>query len=165
MQIKNYANHQENANLIFLKLAPIKSFCQSMCSFLMFFNFSSPAVGCKVGSPAGTFEACSMTQCWGYVLLRFLVVLADARAGWLRAGRGSSSLCLWLSAAGTSSGTWDALVLGTTRLGVFCFLFRTIPELPLGLRVASAVTCSACYNHNTLILRSFSSSKTFVLEN
>ena len=47
------------------------------------FNFSSPAVGCKVGSPAGTFEACSMTQCWGYVLLRFLVVLADARGGWV----------------------------------------------------------------------------------
>lgn len=81
------------------------------------------------------------------------------------ASRCGSSLCLWLLAAGASAGTWDAVVLGTTRLGVFCFLFRTIPELPLGLRVASAVTCSACYNHNTLILRSFSSSKTFVLEN
>ena len=54
-----------------------------MCSFLMFFNFSSPAVGCKVGSRARTFEACSMTQCWGYVLLRFLVVLADAHGGWV----------------------------------------------------------------------------------
>ena len=54
-----------------------------MCSFLIFLNFRSPAVGCKVGSREGTFEACSMTQCWGYVLLRFLVVLADARGGWV----------------------------------------------------------------------------------
>ena len=55
--------------------------------------------------------------------------------------RGSSIPCLWLLAAGALADTWDAQVLDTTHLGVVCFLLPTIPELPLGLRVASAVTC------------------------
>ena len=68
-------------------------------------------------------------------------------------------------AEGAFADTWDALVLDTTRLGVVCFLFRTIPELSLGLRVATTVTSRACKNHNTPIQRSSPLSKALVLEN
>lgn len=63
--------------------------------------------------------------------------------------RSYSSLCLWVLAVGTTADTCVVPVLDTTCLGAGCFPFCTIPELPLGLRVGSAVTCSAFYNHNT----------------
>ena len=136
-----------NANLIFLKLAPIKSFCQSMCSSLFFKfqftcgglqgwfscrNFCSLSKDSLLGMRVAMIPGSASRRCWGSCG-------ASCRASW-------SLLGLCSSATGPSADTWDAPLLA--RLGVACFLRLTMPELPLGLLVgvaSAAVTCSACY--------------------
>ena len=135
-----------NANLIFLKLAPIKSFCQSMCSSL-FFKFQFTCGGLQGWFSCRNF--CSLSK---DSLLGMRVAMIPSSASRRCRGSGGTSCCaswslgLCSSATGPSADTWDAPVLA--RLGVVCFLRLTTPELPLDLRVSvasAAVTCSACY--------------------
>ena len=138
-------NYSANANLIFLKLAPIKSFCQSMCSSL-FFKFQFTCGGLQGWFSCRNF--CSLSK---DSLLGMRVAMIPGSASRRCRGSGGTSCCTsWslglCSATGPSVDTWDARVLA--RLGVACFLRLTKPELPLGLRVgvaSAAVTRSACY--------------------
>ena len=138
-----------NANLIFLKLAPIKSFCQSMCSSL-FFKLQFTCCGLQGWFSCRNFWSLSKDSLLG----RGVAMIPGSASRRSRGSggasyRASSSLDLWSSAAGASADTWDALA----RLGVVRFLRLTIPELQLGLRVSvasAAVTCSACYKRGDI---------------
>ena len=98
-----------NANLIFLKLAPIKSFCQSMCSSL-FFKLQFTCCGLQGWFSCRNFWSLSKDSLLG----RGVAMIPGSASRRSRGSggasyRASSSLDLWSSAAGASADTWDAL--------------------------------------------------------